>query len=236
MPVITIRGQEASGAPEIGTMVAKELKIDYVDSRIIADVAARLNRQELEVLKKESPPRTIFSRVAMALSASGGAFSEDSGSGDGEPFYLPVEIYPWEIPINDKLYLQTLKIVINELAKSQAIVIRGRGSQFILKDFPGAIHVLAVAPLDLRVQRVMEKMQMDEEKAKIEIKRSDSYHHEFIRRYFHAETENPLDYDLVINTERVTLEEATSLIINAVHFGVNRKPQMVHGNESSAAQ
>ena len=52
MPVITIRGQEASGAPEIGTMVAKELKIDYVDSRIIADVAARLNRQELEVLKR----------------------------------------------------------------------------------------------------------------------------------------------------------------------------------------
>jgi cytidylate kinase len=80
-----------------------------------------------------------------------------------------VEIYPWEIPIDDKLYLQTLKIAINELAKSQAIVIRGRGSQFILKDFPGAIHVLAVAPLDLRVQRVMEKMQMDEEQSKIEI-------------------------------------------------------------------
>ena len=68
MPVITIRGQEASGAPEIGTMVAKELKIDYVDSRIIADVAARLNRQELEVLKKETPPRTIFSRVARSVS------------------------------------------------------------------------------------------------------------------------------------------------------------------------
>jgi cytidylate kinase len=225
MPVITIRGQEASGAPEIGTMVAKELKIDYVDSKIIADVSARLNRQELEVLKKESPPRTIFSRVARALAASGGAFSEDSGSSDGELFYLPVEIYPWEIPIDDKLYLQTLKIVINELAKSQAIVIRGRGSQFILKDFPGAIHVLTVAPLDLRVQRVMEKMQMDEEKAKNEIKRSDSYHHEFIRRYFHAETENPLDYDLVINTERVPLTEATAIIVNAVHFGVNGKQQ-----------
>ena len=236
MPVITIRGQEASGAPEIGTMVVKELKIDYVDSRIIADVAARLNRQELEVLKKESPPRTIFSRVASALSASGGAFPEDSGSCDGEPFYLPVEIYPCEIPIDDKLYLRTLKIVINELAKSQAIVIRGRGSQFILKDFPGAIHVLAVAPLDLRVQRVMEKMQIDEEKAKIETKRSDSYHHEFIRRYFHGETENPLDYDLVSNTERVTLEEATALIVNTVHFGINRKQQSGLDNVPAEAQ
>ena len=60
MPVITIRGQEASGAPEIGTMVAKELQIDYVDSRIIADVAARLNRHEMEVLKKETPPLAPF--------------------------------------------------------------------------------------------------------------------------------------------------------------------------------
>ena len=167
MPVITIRGQEASGAPEVGTMVAKELKIDYVDSRIIADVAARLNSEELEVLKKETPPWTIFGRVARALSMSGGALSGDYGSGDGETFYMPMEMYPWEIPIDDKLYLQNLKMVIIELAKSQAIVIRGRDSQFILKDFPGAFHVLAVAPLDLRVKRVMERMKLDEEKLKM---------------------------------------------------------------------
>ena len=77
MPVITIRGQEASGAPEIGTTVAKELQIDYVDSKIIADVATRLNRNKIEVLKKETPPRTIFGRVTRALAMGGGALSED---------------------------------------------------------------------------------------------------------------------------------------------------------------
>ena len=125
MPVITIRDQEASGAPEIRTMVAKELQIDYVDSKIIADVAVRLNRNEIEVLKKETPPRTIFGRVARALAMGGGALSEDYGSSDGEIFYMPTEMYPWEIPIDDKLYLKTLRVVIIELAKSQAIVIRG---------------------------------------------------------------------------------------------------------------
>ena len=76
MPVITIRGQEASGAPEIGTMVAKELQIDYVDSRIIADVAARLNSEELEVLKKGDTAWSLFGRVARALSMSGEHFRE----------------------------------------------------------------------------------------------------------------------------------------------------------------
>ena len=222
MPVITIRGQEASGAPEIGTMVAKELQIDYVDSKIIADVAARLNRYEIEVLKKETPPRTIFGRVARALAMGGGALSEDYGSSDGEIFYMPTEMYPWEIPIDDKLYVKTLKGVIIELAKSQTIVIRGRGSQFILKDFPGAFHVLVVDPLDLRVKRVMERMKLDEEKAKNQIKRSDSNHHEFIRRYFHADAENPLDYDMVINTERTSIEDASSVIVNAVNLRKNK--------------
>ena len=225
MPVITIRGQEASGAPEIGTLVAQELQIDYVDSKIIADVAARLNRHEVEVLKKETPPRTIFGRVARALATGGGALSEDYGSSDGEIFYMPTEMYPWEIPIDDKLYLKTLRAVIIELAKSEAIVIRGRGSQFILKDFPGAFHVLVVAPLDLRVKRVMERMKLDEEKAKNEIKRSDSNHHEFLRRYFHAEPENPLDYHIVLNTKRMSLQEAASVVINTVNLRKNTKPE-----------
>ena len=59
-------------------------------------------------------------------------------------------------------------------------------------------------------------MKLDEENAKKEIKHSDSNHQEFTRRYFHAETENPLDYDLVINTKRITLEDATSIIVRTI--------------------
>jgi cytidylate kinase len=38
MPVITIRGQLGSGAPEIANRVAERLHIDYVDREIIADL------------------------------------------------------------------------------------------------------------------------------------------------------------------------------------------------------
>ena len=66
MPVITIGGQEASGAPEIGKMVAKELGIDYVDNENISDVARRLHRHEIEVEKKEILPKTLLGRIARA--------------------------------------------------------------------------------------------------------------------------------------------------------------------------
>ena len=120
------------------------------------------------------------------------------------------------MPIEDKVYLQTLKLVITELAKSGMIVIRGRGSQFILKDFPGVFHVLVVAPIGLRVKRAMDSFHLDEESAKRQIKRSDDNHREFNKRYFHAETENPLDYDLVLNTKRITFEDATRIITRPI--------------------
>jgi cytidylate kinase len=78
----------------------------------------------------------------------------------------------------------------------------------------------------------MERMKLNEENAKKEIKDSDSNHYEFTRRYFHAETEDPLDYDLVINTKRITLEEATSIIVNAIPFEKRNKGQTTHGNAS----
>lgn len=109
-----------------------------------------------------------------------------------------------------------LQSIVKELATSGSIVIRGRGSQFILKDYPGAFHVLVVAPLEMRVKRVMEDTKIDEENAKKEIARSDNSHRTFIKRYFKAELEDPVNYDLVMNTQRLTFEAAASIVVGAV--------------------
>ena len=107
MPVITIHGKEASGVLEIGKMVAKELQIDYVDNRVIADVAERLHRHELDVAKKEIPARSVLERIAVALSMSGGSLSQDYNSDNGEMFYLPMEMYPWEVPLTIRFIYKT---------------------------------------------------------------------------------------------------------------------------------
>jgi cytidylate kinase len=220
MSIVTIRGQLGSGAPEIGKLVADKLHTDYVDREIIAQVAERLHWPEQEIVEKEMPPGTLLRRIAEAM---GRGYALGTGS---EGAYLPT----WEIPLDDNRYIIGLESVIKELASSQSIVIRGRGSQFILRDHPGALHVLVVAPLEIRVKRVMESLKLEEESAKKEIERFDSSRREFTKRYFQAELEDPLYYDLVINTERVNFEDAASIIINAVHF--KDKPEM--GEQGSA--
>ena len=205
MPIVTIRGQMGSGAHEIGRQVAAGLHADYIDREIIAEIAEHLRRTKEGVAGKEMPPGTIWGRLVEALGRSGS-------------IEAAAYLRPEEIPIDDGSYLAGLKSVMKELAKNELIVIYGRGSQFILKDKPGILHVSIVAPLGIRLKRVMESRKIDGEEAKKEIERDDSSRREFARRYFRADLEDPLNYTLVINTEYVGFDAAASIIVNAIPY------------------
>jgi len=211
MPIITTRGQSGSGAPEIGKLVAVHFNIDYVDREIIAEVAANLHYPEQKIEKQEMPPTGLVKRVLDAIEHSYPPVP-DTAAFHPAFMYLP----PSEMPLADSGYLSGLESVIKGLAAGNSIVIRGRGSQFILKDYPGAFHVLTVAPLETRIKRVMNIMNLDEKSARQKINSFDNSRREFIKRYFKADLEDPVHYDLVINTEHLNYDAAAALVIKAI--------------------
>jgi cytidylate kinase len=206
MSVVTIRGRLGSGAPEVGKQIAEKLQVDYVDREIIARVALQLHREEQEIIAKEMLPSSLLGRIAEAL---GHSYGFDEGF---EGAYLPIS----EMPLDDARYLQVLKSVVRDLARSQRLVILGRGSQFILKDYPEVLHVLIVAPSQLRVNRVMRDLNLDQQAAEREVARFDNNLREFTKRYFRAELEDPEHYDLVINTEHLSFQAAASIAVDAL--------------------
>lgn len=210
MPIVTIRGQLGSGAPEIGRLIAAKLNIDYVDREIIASVAELLKRPKRDITEKEMPAGSMVERIFSAL----GRIPPTSVSLGDAPInpYLPVQ----DIPLDDTRYLTGLESIVRELAMSESVVIRGRGSQFILRHWPGAFHVLFAAPLRLRVRRVMEDMKLGEEDANKEIRHFDNSRRQFIKTYFKAELEDPAHYDLVINTEYLDYQAAATIVVNAL--------------------
>ncbi len=208
MSLVTIRGQLGSGSPEIGRLIADKLHVDYVDQEIIAKVALLLKEPQRSVMEKEMPPSGLLERITEALETS------YICGGDYVSMCLPVS----EIPLDDTRYLAALQSVIRELANSERIVIHGRGSQFILRDYPQALHVLTVAPLEIRVKRVMESLGVDEARARKEIAHYDSSRREFTKRYFKAEREDPTYYDLVINTGHLSFEASASVVVDALAF------------------
>ena len=207
MPVITIRGQYGSWSAEIGELIAHKLNIDYVDREIISGVAERLRQPKRNIEKKEMPPTTLLEQIAEAM---------EQAAYLGDNIYAGIYSPLWELCLSDTNYLSGLEYVIKKLAGSQSIVIRGRGSQFILNDFPGTFHVLIVAPIDVRVKRVKDSLKINEEDARKAITLFDEGSHEFVKRYFKANIADPIHYDIVINTNHISIEGAASIIVDSI--------------------
>ncbi len=205
MAVITIRGQLGSGAARIGRACAEALNLEYMDREIINRIADRLQRPRQQIIAKEILPVTLKERITRLI--------KDDFAGSG-PLARPSfeEDVP---PLDNARYMKGLKSVIRSLARTESVVISGRGSQFFLKNYPGAFHVLIVAPLELRIERVMKEFGLSQEAAKDKINRYDSNRREFIKKYFKADLEDPVHYDLTINTAYLSYESAVSIIIKA---------------------
>jgi cytidylate kinase len=206
MSLITMHGFLGSGAPEIGREVADTLHIDYVDREIITELAQRLHLPEQRVIAKEILPNSLLGRISESLNSIC----------DFDTFFAAAHLPTWQLLLDDTHYLKILEFTMRELARSRSILVHGRGSQFILKDYPGSLHLLIVAPLGLRVKRVMERLKTDQVTARQEVSRFDNSHREFTKRYFQSDIENPVYYNVVVNTENVSFEAAASIIIHSL--------------------
>jgi cytidylate kinase len=117
--------------------------------------------------------------------------------------------------LSDSLYLETMTVLIRELAARGDVVILGRGSQMLLGDMPTALHVLCVAPRKLRALRLAERDEIGLEKALQRAAESDRARCAFYRKFWHVEVEDPKLYDVTIDTARLSYEAATQVIVAA---------------------
>lgn len=87
----------------------------------------------------------------------------------------------------------------------------GRGGNFALKD-TNALRVRIVAPDDMRCKVVQKDKGLNADDAKKLMVSIDANRRAFIRRYFNADTQDPANYDLVLNTGKISVEKAVSII------------------------
>ncbi|MEJ2757984.1 MAG: cytidylate kinase-like family protein, partial [Anaerolineales bacterium] len=78
-------------------------------------------------------------------------------------------------PSQQQLYLNTVKIVIEDLANKGDVVIVGRAGQVILQDHPNVFHFRVIAPLETRIQRIVDAHGVAREAAAAQIQDSDRY-------------------------------------------------------------
>jgi len=97
-------------------------------------------------------------------------------------------------------YFDTLGQLMKDLSAHSNLLIAGRGSHCFLRDHPRALHVRLVAPLEIRLRRVMEHRWVREDPARKIIEQSDARRRGFYENYFGADWSDPLEYHLTVNS------------------------------------
>ncbi len=112
----------------------------------------------------------------------------------------------------DSLAVYTAEEVLDAAVRGN-VVLRGWGATQLLRHVPHVVCVRIARPFELRVQWLMEHLDTDErEVAEAEIRRSDTAHAARMNELFGVTWLDPLLFDTVLNTERLSVDACVQQI------------------------
>jgi cytidylate kinase len=112
--------------------------------------------------------------------------------------------------------LHLIEQIVLEFALKGNVIIYGRGGQDLLNGITSVMRVRVTAPFEERVERWAEREWLDPDLARVLVRKSDQQRGGFIKYYFDRDWEDPIYYDLNINTSRLSEDMAVQLICAAI--------------------
>lgn len=107
--------------------------------------------------------------------------------------------------------------IVKLAQQDKGAVIRGWGATHLLRSVPHAVCVRVCAPFELRKSRMMQRLGTDDaEKVAMEVRDNDEAHAAIIRRHFNLNFADAEHYDLVLNTERMSVAHCVEQVLHVV--------------------
>jgi cytidylate kinase len=108
---------------------------------------------------------------------------------------------------------------IARLSRMGHCIIVGRGGNRITQQFDNVLRVRLVGSEEHRVRQMMQVSSMTEAAARKFVKDEDAARYRYVKQHFQSDIDNPLHYDLVLNTDHFTDAQAVAILIAAIRRG-----------------
>lgn len=118
--------------------------------------------------------------------------------------------------VSDIAYVHRMVKTIAALVAHGDCVLVGRGVAHILP-METTLRVRLVAPVAWRVAAMSRKLGVSAEEAAVQVAAIDRQRAQFVREHINQDTTDPSLYDLVLNSERFSVEQCVDLIVEALH-------------------
>jgi len=200
--VLTISRTLAAGGEEIGFTAAMEFGFRYADEEIIVRAAETAGVSPQTVAEMEHTPGLVM-RIIEAMAHTP---PDPEGWTAG---------YPALIGESRAGYQELIERVIRETAAKGGVVIVAHAASVPLTGMKGLLRSFVTAPRETRIARLVRDAGMAEAEARKATEESDRQRREYLRRFYDVREELPTHYDLVLNTDVVTVPAAAQLLIAA---------------------
>jgi len=129
------------------------------------------------------------------------------------------------------LYLALIQAALMEEVRSGKAVYHGLAGQLLLKGAPTLLRLRIVAPLEVRIRMAQERLNLGRDEVIRYIEKIDQDRRKWTRFLYGMDWGDPSLYDLVINLERVSIEQACALVIAVIErpefeFSPERQAEM----------
>jgi len=193
MAIIVVSTQMGAGGPEIGMALGQKCGFRYVDQELLQDAGRRYGLAEERLSHLDESKPTIFERF------------------DAETRH----------------HITVLQTTLLELAElDNAVFMRG-GGQWLLRGVPHVLRVRLIAPFEHRVKQWIKRVaamtgETPNQRAAVDfVRRADTEKAGRMRYLYEVDINDPMLYELILNTERVSHDAAVEMIHTVV-----RRPEM----------
>ncbi len=202
--VVCISHATGAGGEEVGRLVAERLGFLYVDEEIVARAATKGSVDAADVANEERR-KSLAARLLEAMAKGGG---ETWAMGGAIPLHDGVEL------ASDEIRALIRETIEQTAARGNAVIV-AHAASYAVGSGPSVLRVLVTASPTTRATRIAGTEESDEAQAARVVKDSDAGRADYLKRFYDIGQELPTHYDLVVNTDALSTEQAAELITQA---------------------
>jgi cytidylate kinase len=202
--VVCISHASGAGGEEVGRLVAERLGFLCVDEEIVASAAVKGGIGAAEVADEERR-KSLVVKVLGAMAR---------GGGEAWAFGGTVPLRSGEELNSDDIQALIRETIEQTAARGNAVIVAHAASHAISPG-PAVLRVLVTASPQTRAARVSDAEGRDQAGTARALKDSDSGRADYLKRFYDVGEELPTHYDLVFNTDTLSVERVAELVAQA---------------------
>jgi cytidylate kinase len=203
---VTIGRQIGSGASQLGQRLAMRLGAAYLDQEILREAAKQLGVNDQHLATRKECVTKFWARLlsAFAIGAPDDTYTAYGQRSEAVPM------------IPDEAIFNAQSRAMRELVAQGDSVVIGHAGFHVLRDHPCHVRVFVHARIEERAKRISIEREISLERARTIVRQGDDDRRAFIEKISGCDWMNARNYDLCIDSGRISMTLAEEMIAQMV--------------------